>query len=67
VSLKWAFSEAAVLLLRNHAAGQKSPARLENQHGQGKARTILAQQLARAVYYMLKRARAFDMDPRLHG
>jgi len=59
--LKWAFSEAAVLFLRNNPAGQKYLARLEKKHGQGKALTILAHKLARAVYYMLKRGTAFDM------
>jgi len=49
-SLTWACSEAAGLLLRTHPAGQKSLARFETKHGQGKALTVLAQQLARAVY-----------------
>ena len=53
--LKWAFSEAAVLFLRNNPAGQKYLARLEKKHGKGKALTVLAHKLARAVYYMLKR------------
>jgi transposase len=57
--LKWAFSEAAVLFLRNNPAGQKYLARLEKKHGKGKALTILAHKLARAVYYMLKRDTAF--------
>jgi len=35
--LKWAFSEAAVLFLRNHPAGQQYLARLEKKHGTGKA------------------------------
>ena len=39
--LKWAFSEAAVLFLRNNPAAQKYLARLEHKHGQGKALTIL--------------------------
>src|SRR5262249_2038850 len=51
-SLKWAFSEAAGLLLRTNPTGQKYLARLEKKHGQGKALTVLAQKLARAVYYM---------------
>jgi transposase len=58
--LKWAFSEAAVLFLRDHPAAQKYLARLEKKHDKGKALTILAQKLARAVYYMLKRKVAFD-------
>jgi transposase len=60
--LKWAFSEAAVLFLRNHPAGQKYLARLEKKHGKGKALTVLAHKLARAVYYMLKRDTVFDMQ-----
>ena len=64
--LKWAFSEAATLLLRNHEPGQKELARLEKKHDKGKALTILAHKLARAVYYMLKRKTVFDMDIFLH-
>ena len=60
--LKWAFSEAAVLFLRNNPAGQKYLARLEKKHGKGKALTVLAHKLARAVYYMLKRDVVFDLD-----
>jgi transposase len=59
--LKWAFSEAAVLFLRTNPAGQKYLARLEKKHGKGKALTVLAHKLARAVYHMLKRETAFDM------
>ena len=64
--LKWAFSEAAVLFLRDNPAGQKYLTRLEKKHGQGKALTLLAQKLGRAVYYMLKRQKAFDMHKFLH-
>jgi transposase len=59
--LKWAFSEVATLLLRNNEAGQKYRARLEKKHDKGKALSILAHTLGRAVYYMLKRKVAFDM------
>jgi transposase len=65
--LKWAFSEAAALFLRNNPAAQKYLARLEKKHGKGKALTILAHKLARAVYYMLTRAMVFDMNIFLHG
>jgi transposase len=64
--LKWAFSEAAVLFLRNNPAGQKYLARLERRHGKGKALTVLAHKLARAVYYMWKRDSAFDLDKFFH-
>lgn len=60
--LKWAFSEAATLFLRNNPNGQKLLTRLEKKHGKGKALTILAHKLARAVYHMLKRQTAFDME-----
>jgi transposase len=60
--LKWAFSEAAVLFLRNNPAGQKYLTRLEKKHGKGKALTVLAHKLARAIYCMLKQETAFDLD-----
>src|SRR4029450_8936332 len=59
--LKWAFSEATTLFLRNNPQGQQLLARLEKKQTTGKALTILAHKLARAVYYMLKRKTAFDM------
>jgi transposase len=60
--LKWAFSEAATLFLRNNPQGQKLLSRLEKKHDQGKALSILAHKLGRAVYFMLKRKVAFDME-----
>jgi transposase len=65
--LKWAFSEAAVLFLRANPTGQKYLGRLEKKHGKGKALTVLAHKLARAVYYMLQRHTAFDMHKFLTG
>jgi transposase len=58
--LTWAFSAAAVLFLRDHPAGQRFLSRLEKKHDQGKALTLLAHQLARAVYDRFKRKVAFD-------
>ena len=60
--LKWAFSEAAVLFLRANPAGQKYLARIVKKHGKGKALTVLAHKLARAVYYMWRRDTVFDLD-----
>jgi transposase len=60
--LQWAFSETAVLLLRENPPGQQSLTRLEKTHGQGQALTVLAPKLARAVYSMFKRQTAFDMQ-----
>jgi transposase len=59
--LKWAFSEAAVLCLRKNPVAQRYVARLAHKHGKGKALTILAHKLARAVYYMLHRGQAFEV------
>jgi transposase len=64
--LNWAFSEAAVLFLRNNPAGQQDLAHLVKKHRKGKALTVLAHTLARAVYYMCKRDTAFDLDKVLH-
>jgi transposase len=65
--LKWAFSEAAVLFLRNNPEGQKYLTRLEKKHSKGKALTILAHRLARTVYQLLRREHAFDMNTFLNG
>jgi Transposase IS116/IS110/IS902 family len=65
--LKGAFSEAAVLCRRDHPAGHKCLTRLEKKQRKGMAWTILAHQLARAVYLMFKNKRAFDMAPFLHS
>jgi hypothetical protein len=54
-SLKWAFSAAAVLCLRNHPAAPQYLARLAPPHGTGTALTVFAHHVARAVYAMLKR------------
>ncbi len=59
--LKWTFSEAATLFLRNNPQGQKLLARLEKKHDKGKALSLLAHTLGRAVYFMLKRKTAFDL------
>ena len=60
--LKWAFSEAAVLFLRQNVPGQKYFAKLTRKHGKGKALTVLAHKLARAVYHMLTRQKPFDLS-----
>jgi transposase len=67
VHLKWAFSEAAVLFLVDNPPGQKYYRRLENKYGSGKALTVLAHKLARAVYYLLKRQTMSDVDRFIQG
>jgi len=62
VHLKWAFSEAAALFLRGNPEGQKHLRRLAGRHGKAKALSILAAKLGRAVYFMLSKERAFEME-----
>jgi transposase len=59
--LKWAFSEAASLFLRNNPEGQRHLRRVAGRHGKSKALSILAAKLGRTVYFMLRKDRAFDM------
>ena len=60
--LKWAFSEAAVLFIQQCPEGKKLVERLAKKHGKAKALSILAHRIGRAVYFMLKRKRAFDQE-----
>ena len=62
VHLKWAFSEAAVLFLRHTKDGKEILAGIVKKHGKGKALSILAHKLGRAVFYMLSRGTVFSMD-----
>ena len=60
--LKWAFSEAAVLFIRGNNQAQKYLDKLTKKFGKGKALSILAHKLGRAIYYMMKRNDVFDMN-----
>jgi transposase len=60
--LKWAFSEAAALFLRNNQRGKELMAKIEKKHGTGAALSILAHKLGRTTYHMLRRNRPFDPD-----
>jgi transposase len=62
VHLKWAFSEAAVLFLRHAPGGKKLLGQIEKKHGKGKALSILAHKIGRAVFYMLARGTVFSLD-----
>ncbi len=62
VHLKWAFSEAAVLFRRHTKDGTKIVAGLNKKHGKGKALSILAHKIGRAVFYMLSRGTVFSME-----
>jgi transposase len=59
--LKWAFSEAVVLFLRETRDMTPYIQRLERKYGKAKAKGILAHRLGRAVYYMLKHQQVFDL------
>jgi transposase len=60
--LKWAFSEAAVLMLREIPEVKKYKERLERKHGKAKALSIVAHKIGRAIYYMLKRKEVFNVE-----
>ena len=60
--LKWAFSEAAALFLKGNEPGKKYLDRLATKHSKGKALSILAHKLGRAVYFMLNNKKPFDQD-----
>jgi transposase len=58
--LRWAFGEAACLMLRELPAAASFVAKKEKQHGKAKALSILAARIARTAWLMLKRKEAFD-------
>jgi transposase len=58
--LKWAFSEATCLLLRESEPAKRWLARREKRQGKARALGALAARLGRAVYHMLRRKEAFD-------
>ncbi len=62
VHFRWAFAEAAVLFLRHNHPGKDYLTQLEHKPGKAKALTVLAHKLGRAVYYLLTREQAFDLN-----
>jgi transposase len=58
--LKWAFGEAACLLLRESEAAKKWLARKERKSGKARALGALSAKLGRAVYHLLRKGEAFD-------
>lgn len=55
-------SEAAVLFLRHIKDRKKLLAAIEEKHGKGKALSILAHKIGRAVFYMLSRGTVSSPD-----
>ncbi len=62
VHLKCAFSEAAVLFLRHASGAKRLLSEIEKKHGKGKALSILAHKIGRAVFFMLSRHTVFSME-----
>lgn len=60
--LRWAFGEAAVIAKRNHPLLTPYAEKLVAKRGKFKGNAILANKLARAVYFMLQKGTAFDAE-----
>ena len=60
--LKWAFSEAAALFLKDNETGKRYLDKLTHKYGKAKALSILAHKMGRAVYFILKNKEAFDQE-----
>ena len=60
--LKWAFSEAIPLLKRCCPEVKAFSDRIQQKHNAARANSYLAVKLGRAVYSMLKRGEAFELD-----
>jgi transposase len=60
--LRWSFGEAAVLAKRHNPFIRALAEKLESKTGKYKANAILANKMARAVYFMLKNGTAFDVE-----
>jgi transposase len=65
--LRWAFAEAACLFLRASERARQWKQKQQNKHGAGKVLAILAARLARSVYHMLRKQKAFDEERFWHG
>ena len=59
--LKWAFGEAACLLVRSCEPAKRWLARREKKHGKARALGALSAKLGRAVYHLLRKKEAFDI------
>ena len=64
--LKWAFGEAACLLLRHSERGKTWLKRKEKKHGKAKALAILAAKLGRTVYHLWRKREVYD-ESRVFG
>jgi transposase len=60
--LRWAFSEAAQLFLKGNQPARKYMEKIVSRYGKGKALSIMAHKLGRAVYFMLKNREGFNLN-----
>lgn len=60
--LRWAFGEAACLLIREVPQAKRWIDRKEKKYGKGKSLALLAAKLGRAVYWMLRRKEVFNVE-----
>ena len=60
--LKWAFSEAVMVHLRDDAEAKAYFQKLLKKHPKGKAMSIMAAKIARAVYFILQRRAPFNAE-----
>jgi transposase len=60
--LRWAFAEAACLMLRVDERARRWKQRYEQRHGGGKAMSVLAAKLGRAVYHMQRKQEDFNEE-----
>jgi transposase len=58
--LKWIFCEAGIHVAQHNPSIGEMLKRLEKKHGIAKGKTVLANKVARAVYFMLKNRVPFD-------
>jgi len=60
--LRWAFGEAACLLLRGSERAKRFKEKQAKKRGEGKVLAVLAARLARAVFHLWRKGEAFDED-----
>ena len=58
--LKWAFGEAAALMIRSSEEAKAFVERQTKLRGKARAVSLLASKIGRAVYWMMKRQQPFD-------
>jgi transposase len=59
--LKWAFGEAATLMLRDCEEAKRLVDRRTRRHSKARAMSHLARKIGRAAYYVLKKQKPFDL------